>query len=119
MELEICSNCGCNITDQDPPSPFVLTIQHMRESDTSPGTFVKVTSTYKLCKCCADGVADLLDCNEVRLKNLHGVCCTDILPYPYRCGHSHVHSAQCTNPIHNCETCERREYCYGQGACCY
>lgn len=85
MDLIICSNCGCNLTDDnDPLSPYILRI----ESPSAEGDG-KVVSEFQFCKCCAEGTYALLKDNENALLNLHGENCNDILPYEYRCLHTH------------------------------
>lgn len=84
MDLIICSNCGCNITeDDDEFSPYILRVEVPTYDESS-----KKVEEFQLCRCCAEGIYNILASNEEMLLNMHGQTCGDILPVGYRCVHS-------------------------------
>ncbi len=78
-----CDNCGCNMLASDGTSTGgEITLAWRDEAG------VRHSHTFDACRCCIDGIVQILTENREQLHRLHGVNCHDILPVGYRCGHS-------------------------------
>ena len=90
MQLIICDNCGCAIGDEE-------VVYDLQLSASEPEALKNRVARFELCKCCADGLIEILTANHDGFYNTHAVNCGDILPLEYRCQHSSV-----SNSGHGC-----------------